>query len=216
MVPRPRAECSPAGVVPPIVPSHLSQQQAPAPGEAAASDEDVPDLMRRHRNMSLDLRSVQLTSMGFDPALGRRALQRTDSMAAALDLLVAADAGAQVVPLRRADSRAAAEKLISAGEFDKALLVDAQEAVRLTRSQSGSIDLVKAEAALHKHLAHIAFAYEKCAICFDAAACWICVPCGHRCGCADCLRHQTRCPICRDELTTIMDARSIRASGVKY
>ena len=42
---------------------------------------------------------------------------------------------------------------------------------------------------------------ETCAICMVAAADWACVPCGHKCGCADCLKgvraSTGKCPICR-------------------
>lgn len=46
-----------------------------------------------------------------------------------------------------------------------------------------------------------------CSICFDEPANFLVVPCGHQCGCEECLkavqRHSGRCPICRSPVQSI-------------
>jgi adenylate kinase len=46
-----------------------------------------------------------------------------------------------------------------------------------------------------------------CAICFEQPADFLVVPCGHQCGCEDCLKavqsHSGRCPICRNQVESI-------------
>jgi len=48
---------------------------------------------------------------------------------------------------------------------------------------------------------------HSCAICYDEPANFLYVPCGHQCGCEECLsavqRHTGRCPICRSPVQTI-------------
>merc|ERR1719420_2631842 len=48
---------------------------------------------------------------------------------------------------------------------------------------------------------------NSCAICFDQPADFLVVPCGHQCGCEDCLKavqHTTgKCPICRVRIESI-------------
>eukprot|EP00929_Paragymnodinium_shiwhaense_P109168 TRINITY_DN75519_c0_g1_i1.p1 TRINITY_DN75519_c0_g1~~TRINITY_DN75519_c0_g1_i1.p1 ORF type:complete len:1140 (-),score=192.16 TRINITY_DN75519_c0_g1_i1:483-3902(-) len=47
----------------------------------------------------------------------------------------------------------------------------------------------------------------ECAICFSAPADFLCVPCGHQCGCEECLATVQRtsglCPICRTPVTSL-------------
>lgn len=42
-----------------------------------------------------------------------------------------------------------------------------------------------------------------CVICLDAPADHLIVPCGHKCGCSDCLSRVDKCPICRIPITKI-------------
>eukprot|EP00933_Yihiella_yeosuensis_P080097 TRINITY_DN93500_c0_g1_i1.p1 TRINITY_DN93500_c0_g1~~TRINITY_DN93500_c0_g1_i1.p1 ORF type:complete len:1048 (-),score=211.18 TRINITY_DN93500_c0_g1_i1:125-3268(-) len=48
---------------------------------------------------------------------------------------------------------------------------------------------------------------NSCAICFDEPADFLVVPCGHQCGCEECLKavqaHSGRCPICRNRVESI-------------
>jgi len=48
---------------------------------------------------------------------------------------------------------------------------------------------------------------SSCSVCFDGPANFLVVPCGHQCGCEECLRavqrHSGRCPICRSHIVGI-------------
>ncbi|CAE8597663.1 unnamed protein product [Polarella glacialis] len=50
-------------------------------------------------------------------------------------------------------------------------------------------------------------ASPSCSICFDEPANFLVIPCGHQCGCEECLtavqKHSGRCPICRASVTAI-------------
>uniref|UniRef100_A0A0G4I825 RING-type domain-containing protein n=1 Tax=Chromera velia CCMP2878 TaxID=1169474 RepID=A0A0G4I825_9ALVE len=48
----------------------------------------------------------------------------------------------------------------------------------------------------------------RCTVCMDALAEFLCIPCGHQCGCEGCLQRvqssSGRCPICRTQMTGIV------------
>ena len=58
-----------------------------------------------------------------------------------------------------------------------------------------------------------------CVICLDAPADFLVVPCGHQCGCEDCLlvvqQDSGRCPICRADIVAIQRVFAASAKGVR-
>jgi len=65
----------------------------------------------------------------------------------------------------------------------------------------------QAEAMREQGAAGTATPQHSCAICFDEPADFLVVPCGHQCGCEECLTavksHSGRCPICRGPVQSI-------------
>ena len=57
----------------------------------------------------------------------------------------------------------------------------------------------------------------ECIICFDAPADYLVTPCGHQCGCKDCLtvvkNTSGKCPICRATINTIQQVFNVGKAG---
>ena len=86
----------------------------------------------------------------------------------------------------------------------------ASQSNRIEEGESPSSDLAQCAAAKKRRVvatlpvADVVTSVSTCSMCFDKPCVAAVVPCGHLCGCFDCLQLCHVCPICTDPIQTIL------------
>lgn len=93
------------------------------------------------------------------------------------------------------------------------LIEHALQAVRKSKRESGQIDLDNAKEELMSTLIVSSFGKERCVVCLERPADYVCMPCGHQCACKQDLIQWECCPICRVPIEYRFDATRIVRSG---
>ena len=157
--------------------------------ESAASPEVVARVRAKRDSLKATERKVR------KPEKARRKRIPSTQRAAALLLQRHARAWLQHRRKSRRRQRSLAAKFIQRS-FRTRLLprVEAKSSIAVTAAPPEP----------HKMLPSIDSAIAECAICWDADAEYAAVPCGHRCLCADCSKTLSQCPVCREQISTVL------------